>query len=224
LRPPPNVTNPAPLYPIALRLDGQRCLVVGAGSVAARKVASLLSCGAQVTVIAPKISPQIECLSARFVRRAYRPGDVGGYRLVIAATGVREVDRAVFRDAEDAGVLVNGVDDVEACRFFVPALLRRGPVTVAVSTAGTSPFLAAWLRDRIGEDVGSEIAGVAELLGEARRVLKEAGSSTEGADWISLLDEDLVSAVAAGREEEARRRLEEWLACELGRIRGKQRE
>ena len=97
-------------------------------------------------------------------------------------------------------------------------------MTVAVSTAGTSPFLGGWLRDRIGEDVGPEIAGVAELLGEARRVLKEAGSSTEGADWSSLLDEDLVSAVAAGHEEVARRRLEEWLACELGRISGKQRE
>jgi precorrin-2 dehydrogenase/sirohydrochlorin ferrochelatase len=136
---------------------------------------------------------------------------------VIAATGVAAVDRAVYQDAELNGVLVNGADDVEACRFFVPAVLRRGPVTVAVSTAGASPFLAGWLRNRIGEVVGPEFTQVAALVGQARRVLREAGHSTEGADWSSLMNEDFVSDVAAGREEEARTSVEGWLARELGR-------
>ena len=159
----------------------------------------------------------MEEASVRLIRRAYEPGDAAPFRLVIAATGVAAVDRAVYQDAEFIGVLVNGADDVEACRFFVPAVLRRGPVTVAVSTAGVSPFLAGWLRDRIGEVVGPEFSQVAVLVGEARRTLIEGGHSTEGVDWGSLLNEDLVSVVAAGREDEARARIEGWLARELRR-------
>jgi len=203
------------VYPIALCLEGVPCLVVGGGPVAARKVATLLDCGAQVTVIAPRSCVELEHLAATLVPRKYEEGDVDRFRLVIAATGVVEVDRAIWLDAERAGVPVNAVDDPEACRFFVPSVLRRGPVTVAVSTAGTSPFLAVWLRRRIAEVVGPEIAAVAELVGEARRVLKESGRSSEGADWGSLLDEDLVSVVAAGNEAQARRRVEDWLAREL---------
>lgn len=113
------------------------------------------------------------------------------------------------------GVPVNAVDDPEACRFFVPSVLRRGPVTVAVSTAGVSPFLAVWLRRRIAEVVGPEIAAVAELVGDARRALKEAGRSTESADWGSLVDEELVTVLAAGDDAQAQRRVEDWLAREL---------
>jgi siroheme synthase-like protein len=197
-------------------LEGVACLVVGAGRVAARKAASLLETGALVTVIAPAACGEIERLPVSLLRREYKTGDVRRYRLAIAATGVAEVDRAVFRDGEAAGVLVNAADNMEACRFFVPSHLRRGPVSVAVSTAGTSPFLAAWLRRRIGETVGPEFATVAALLGEARQALKDAGRSTERADWSSLLDESLVSAVAAGRQADARRRAASWLAGELG--------
>ncbi len=209
------MTSPPPVYPIALRLEGVPCLVVGGGRVAARKVATLLDCGALVTVIAPRSCPELERLAAHLVPRSYEEGDVNRFRLVIAATGVVEVDRAVWSDAERAGVPVNAVDDPEACRFFVPSVLRRGPVTVAVSTAGVSPFLAAWLRRRIAEVVGPEIAAVAELVGGARRALKEAGRSTEGADWASLVDEELVSVLAAGDDAQGRRRAEDWLAREL---------
>jgi siroheme synthase-like protein len=205
-------------------LDGVACLVVGGGRIAARKAESLVACGADLTVIAPDVCAEIEQLRGRIVRRAYAAGDVSSYRLVIAATGIADVDRAVFRDGEDAGVLVNAADDAEACRFFLPALFRRGPVTVAVSTAGTSPFLAAWLRRRIGEGVGPEFAVVAALLGEARGALKRAGGSTEGADWGSLMDEDLVSQVAAGNEDGARSRLEEWISHEVARIGSDQQE
>jgi len=205
------------MYPITLRLEGVPCLVVGGGRVAARKAASLLHCGALVTVIAPQSCAELEQLGAELVPRKYEKGDVDGFRLVIAATGVVEVDRAVWLDAERAGVPVNVVDDPEACRFFVPSVLRRGPVTVAVSTAGVSPFLAAWLRRRIAEVVGPELADVAELVGEARRALREAGRSTESADWGSLVDEDLISVVADDGEARARRRVEDWLAREIAR-------
>ena len=198
------MTAPPTLFPIALRLEDVPCLVVGGGPVAARKAASLLVCGAQVTVIAPETCDEIAKLSLRTLQRAYEHGDVAPYRLVIAATGSAEVDLAVFRDAEEAGVLVNAADEPEACRFYLPSVLRRGPVTVAVSTGGTSPALAAWLRRRLAQVVGPEFAVVAALLARARKVLREQGHSTAGADWSSLLDDELPAAVAAGRDDAAR--------------------
>jgi siroheme synthase-like protein len=205
----------APLYPIALKVEDLPCLVVGAGRVAARKAASLLECGARVTVIAPQVCAEIESLGVSVARRPYEPGDAASYRLVVTATGVAEVDRAVFQDAEKAGVLVNAADNPEACRFLLPSVLRRGPVSIAVSTAGASPYLAAWLRRRVGELVGPEFAAVAVLLAGARQALKDAGLSSESADWSQILDEDLVSLIADGRLDEADARVNAWLGDQL---------
>ena len=210
----------APLYPVALRVEDMACLVVGAGPVAARKAASLLECGARVTVIAPEVCAKVEELKVTCIRRRYERGDAANYRLVVTATGLDEIDRAVFRDAEDAGVLVNAADDPEACRFLLPSVLRRGPVSIAVSTGGASPYLAVWLRRRIGEVVGPEFAAVAVLLGETRHTLRRAGRSSEHADWSALLDEGLVSLLAADRLEEAGSRVDAWLANELTRTDG----
>jgi len=214
------VNRPAHLYPIALRVEGLACLVVGAGHVAARKAASLLECGARVTVIAPEVCAEIEEFNVALIRRPYEPGDAANYRLVVTATGVAEVDRAVFEDAEKAGVLVNAADNPEVCRFILPSVLRRGPVSIAVSTGGASPYLAVWLRRRIGEVVGPEFETVAAFLGEARQTLRRAGRSSQIADWSSLLDEDLVLLVAAGRLEEAGDRVNAWLGNELTRTDG----
>ena len=210
----------APLYPVALRVEDMACLVVGAGPVAARKAASLLECGARVTVIAPEVCSKVEELNVTCIRRRYERGDAANYRLVVTATGLDEVDRAVFRDAEDAGVLVNAADDPEACRFLLPSVLRRGPVSIAVSTGGASPYLAVWLRRRIGEVVGPEFAAVAALLAQARHTLRSAGRSSEHADWSALLDEGLVSLLASDRLEQARSRVDAWLANELTRTDG----
>jgi precorrin-2 dehydrogenase len=198
-----------------VRVEGLACLVVGGGRVAARKATSLLECGAHVTVVAPLVCAEIERLPVTILRREYEPREATHYRLVVTATGVAEVDRAVFEDGENAGLMVNAADNPESCRFFLPSLFRRGPVTVAVSTAGTSPFLAVWLRRRIGEVVGPEFAEAASLLARARRALKEAGQSTEAADWDSLLDEDLVAALATGRGAAAKGLVDEWLTSQL---------
>jgi precorrin-2 dehydrogenase/sirohydrochlorin ferrochelatase len=211
------VTTKPPLYPVVLRLEGLACLVVGGGRVAARKATSLVECAARVTVIAPELCEEIERLPLRVLRRAYEPGDATRYRLVITATGISAIDRAVFEDGESAGVMVNAADNVESCRFFLPAVVRRGPVLLTASTSGTSPFLASWLRRRLFDVVGPEFAQVALLLGEARQALKAAGRSTEGADWDSLLDDDLVSDLAAGRSAHVQARVDEWVADELGR-------
>src|SRR5579864_3959144 len=136
----------ADLYPVGLIVAGQRCLVVGGGRVAARKIGSLLRCGAAVTVVAPEAHVAIGLLAGEgaFDRlvgpypevhlRPYQAGEAGRYRLVVTATGDPGVDALVFRDAEEAGVWVNSADDPAHCSFVLPAVHRDGAVTITVST------------------------------------------------------------------------------------------
>jgi precorrin-2 dehydrogenase / sirohydrochlorin ferrochelatase len=205
-----------PLYPVGLLVRGRRCLVVGGGRVAARKVRSLLECGAVVTMVAPEAHEALGLLSATGTiaaidgppldvqLRPYSPGEAAGYRLVITATGDPEVDAAVHDDAEAAGVWVNSADDPEHCSFVLPAVWRDGPVTVAVSSQGESPALSTWLRTQVAAAVGPGVGVLAELIGEARRELQAAGRSTEELDWQSLLHGPLPDLVRAGRVAEAR--------------------
>ena len=196
-------------YPVSLDLTDRACLVVGAGPVAARKAAGLLAAGALVTVIAPEVGEAMAALSPlAIVRRAYAPGDAAAYRLVVTATGHPGVDTAVFSDAEASGVWVNSADDPDNCSFILPSVHRDGPVTLAVSTSGSSPALSTWLRDRLAEEFGPGTGALAELLGRARRQLKASGASTEAVDWAALLDGPLPGLVAAGRTAEAARLVE----------------
>jgi siroheme synthase-like protein len=213
------MTPSDPVYPVSLVVAGKKCLVVGGGKVAGRKTRSLLECGAAVTMVAPEVHEALRMLSSDGTiasiedtpldvqLREYQPGEAADYRLVVTATGVSEVDRMVSRDAEDAGVWVNSADDAENCTFLLPAVVRRGPVSVAVSTSGASPALASWLRRRIADDLGPGIEELAFLLDEARTFLRENGSSTESVDWPSLLDGPIVGLVATGQIQEARRLL-----------------
>lgn len=162
--------------------------MVGGGPVAARKAATLLGAGAEVTMVAPAFSTAALALHLDHVERTYEQGEAAQYQLVIAATGIVEVDEAVFDDAEAAGVLVNAADDPAHCRFLLPAVHRIGTVSVAVSTDGASPALAVWLRDRLADELGDDTAELAELVGRARRALHDAGESTEGRDWRGLIE------------------------------------
>jgi siroheme synthase-like protein len=196
-----------PLYPVSLDVRGQACLVVGGGRVAARKARSLLECGAAVTVIGPTLSREMEELVPALhtlVRRAYETGDASAFRLVVTATGIPEVDGAVYADAEGTGVWANSADDMAHSSFILPAVHRDGPVTVAVSTGGLSPALASWLRTRLAAECGEGIGMLAQLLGEARARIKETGRSTESVDWRQLLDGPLLELVRAGDLERAR--------------------
>ncbi len=158
----------APSFPVSLVVAGRPCLVVGGGRVAARKVDALVRSEADVTVVAPEVDDAIVRAAVSVERRAYEPGEAARYRLVITATGVAAVDRQVFADAEAAGVFVNAADDPEACTFVLPAVLRRGAVSVAVSTDGTSPALATLVRDRIAALVGPEYGELATRIGRVR--------------------------------------------------------
>jgi siroheme synthase-like protein len=191
------------LYPVSLDVAGRRCLVVGGGPVAARKVRSLLDCGAEVTVVAPSLSPEMESLSPITIeRRPYQHGDAARYRLVLTATGISDVDGAVHADAEAANIWVNSADDLEHCTFTLPSVARDGSVTVAVSTGGASPALASWLRGELApllEGTGD----LARLLAAARARLQQSGRSTEEVDWNSLLDGVVPGLVREGRLDEA---------------------
>ena len=203
----------APQYPVNLVVAGRRCLVVGGGHIAARKVEGLLACGAQVHVIAPDVVADIADNPAVTVtRRAYEDGDVDGYRLVIAATDDRAVNARVFDDGERRGVWVNSADDPALCSFTLPSVVRRGPITVAVSTGGHSPALATWLRGRIESEIGPEYETLVGLLSAEREALKAAGRSTEGLDWQRALESDMLTLIRAGRVQEARERLQACLS------------
>jgi precorrin-2 dehydrogenase/sirohydrochlorin ferrochelatase len=199
-------------YPVSLVVEGRPCLVVGGGAVARRKVEGLLACAASVTVVAPSVSQAISGLPVRVERREYVRGEAAAYRLVIAATADPAVNEAVFEDAEAAGVWVNVADDPAHCTFTLPAIARRGPLTVAVSTGAGSPAMAAWLRDRIATDLGGEYEVLLELLSEARTRVRGSGRSTEDVDWLSVLDSRMLDLIRAGDIGKARERLEACLS------------
>jgi len=194
-------------YPVLLEVSERPCLVVGGGPVAARKARGLLECGASVTVIAPSLSGDMEALMPLLhavERRPYREGDAVAYRLVVTATGMPDVDGAVFADGEAAGVWVNSADDPAHCSFILPAVHRDGAVTVSVSTGGLSPALASWLRDQLAAKCGEGLGTLAQLLGEGRERLRDAGVRSDSVDWVGLLDGPLPELVRSGDVDHAR--------------------
>lgn len=201
-------------YPINLVLAGQRCLVVGAGKVALRKAEGLVACEADVTVVALEVDPGFEALPVTVERRAYRSGEAGsgGYRLVMTATDDRAVNQLVHDDADAAGVWVNSADDPERCTFTLPAIVRRGPLLVTVSTGGHSPAVSSWLRNRLEAEFGPEYEALVALLAEARADIRAEGRSTEGLAWQNALDSDMLSLIRGGHISEARNRLKTCLS------------
>jgi precorrin-2 dehydrogenase/sirohydrochlorin ferrochelatase len=161
-----------PLYIACLRLSGRSCLVVGAGDVGLEKVEGLLACDGAVTVIAPEACEAIRALadegSIRWERRAYQAGDLEGRFLAIAATNDTDVNIAVYDEAERRAMLVNVVDVPPLCNFILPAIVRTGPLAIAISTAGASPALAKRMKREIAEAYGEPYARLAVLLNEAR--------------------------------------------------------
>jgi siroheme synthase-like protein len=176
-------------YPVFLDLHDVPVLVVGAGPVAARKVAGLAAAGASIRVVARDVGADLDVdLVAELRRRPYEPRDLDGVRLVVTATGDAAVDAAVAGDATAAGIWVNAADQPSDCTFILPAVARNGPLAVAVSTDGASPALARRLRDRAAELIRDQVADVAAELAARRAAVRAAGGSTEDVDWSGLID------------------------------------
>jgi siroheme synthase-like protein len=162
-----------PFYIACLRLSGRRCVVVGGGDVGLEKVEGLLACDGDVTLIAPDATAPLRDLAAegsiRWERRPYGgPADLDGVFMVIAATDDSDVNIHVFEDAERRAMLVNVVDVPPLCNFILPAIIRSGPLAIAISTAGASPALAKRIRDEIADEYGEPYARLAVMLNEVR--------------------------------------------------------
>ena len=211
-------------YPVYLDLQGKRCVVIGAGAVAARKVRQLLAAGANVTLVSPQATKALRQLAQEeeltWLPRPYQPGDLAGMFLAIAATGDEAVDRQVRQEAAGEKALLNVVDAPALCDFIAPAVVERGPVSVAISTSGVSPALARRLRELMEGSRPIDCSGQGEttcrcmawadaagVLSEVRQELKARSHTAAPEAWQEAMDASLLALVESGRTEEAKDRL-----------------
>ena len=203
-------------YPVNLLVRGRRCVVVGAGRIAARKIEALLSAGATVHVVAPEVGDEVrawqEAGRLTLDERAFAPSDLEGAWLATAATDNPAVNRAVYEVGEHRRVFVNSADDPTNCSFTLMSVVRRGDLVVTVGTAGRSPALAAWLRRRFDAELGPEYEVLLDVLASARDALRAGGRSSEDADWNQALDSGMLDLVRGGRIDEAEELLRSCLS------------
>lgn len=206
-------------YPIFLvGLAARECVVVGGDAEAERKVEGLLECDAAVRVVAADLAPGLRRLAAAgrltWEPRPYRRGDLARAALVIVTDrGDPERVRQAWEEAAERGIPINTVDDVEHCSFIAGSVVRRGALTVAVSTAGAAPALAVRLRERLERELGPELGEFLDLAAELREELARRvpvfGARREA--WYRLVDSDVLDLLRAGRREQARARALELL-------------
>ncbi|HLX77751.1 MAG TPA: bifunctional precorrin-2 dehydrogenase/sirohydrochlorin ferrochelatase [Acidimicrobiales bacterium] len=176
------------MLPITLELRGQPAVVFGAGEVGCRRAAQLVAEGARVRLIATEIRATPPAGLDDLLNRPYRRGDLAGFAIAVAAIGDDEVNDAIYAEATETSTLLNVVDDPIRSSFYFPAVHRAGEVTVAVSTEGAAPALAAFLRNRIAATLPSNLAEVSATLRAERRSFHERGISTELIDWSERID------------------------------------
>lgn len=196
-------------YPIFLNVEGKKCVVVGGGQVAWRKVRVLLEHGADVEVISPDLCPELAKLvqgrEIHALTREYQAGDLKNAFVTIAATDNSDINQRVVTEARRSAVLVNVVDDAENSDFIVPSYLRRGELTIAVSTGGRSPALARKIRSRLEKELGDEYALLACLIGEVRDEVRQQGIKLDGDSWQEAIDLDLlIDLLRKGERERAK--------------------
>ncbi|MBI2872805.1 MAG: bifunctional precorrin-2 dehydrogenase/sirohydrochlorin ferrochelatase [Chloroflexi bacterium] len=201
-------------YPVYLNLQGHLCVVVGGGAVAEGKIGHLLDCGARVRVVAPEVTAAVADWSAQgkveWVQRRYQVGDLAGAFLAIAGTDDTSVNKDVAWEAGRLNVLLNVVDVPSLCTFIAPAVVRWGPVTVAISTSGASPALARRLREEMQDAESCRCmawADAAGLISDVRTQLRREGVQVDPEHWQRCLDSELLDMVRHGRSSQARERL-----------------
>lgn len=209
------------MYPVCLEISHILCVVVGGGSVAERKILGLLTAGAQVRVISPQLTGTLAQLAddghIEWLERGYAQGDLTGALLIFAATDSREVQEAVFREADRAGQLVNVIDAPTRCSFHVPAVVKRGDLTLAVSTGGKSPAVAAMVRKQLAENFGEEYGLLLDLISRLReQVLTGEGNSSERKILFqNILHDDIVHWIKSGQRDLLRKHLRAVLGSDI---------
>jgi siroheme synthase-like protein len=202
-------------YPVMLDLAGRPCLVVGGGPVAERKIDGLLAADARVTVVSPSLTPALLTLAAEarlhWRPREYLAGDAAGFALVMVAASDASVSEAIAAECRTRGIWINCADDPARCDFILPAVFRRGALTVAVSTGGVSPTMARLVREELEARLPDDLALLTDVMGDVRRSLREGGIALDAERWWQALDGELRSLAAAGRTAEAQARLKERL-------------
>jgi siroheme synthase-like protein len=197
-------------YPVYIQLREQPCVVIGGGKIAEGKVDGLLAAQANVTVISPGLTTHLQQLveekQITYLARTYEPGDLGGAFMVICATDQAEINHQVWQEASENRQLVNVVDDTPRCNFIAPSILRKGDLTIAISTSGKAPALAVRLKERLQGELGPEYARFLELAGELREPLARniPDFETRKALWYELVDSEILDALAHGDEAAAR--------------------
>jgi siroheme synthase-like protein len=202
-------SEPPVYYPLMLNLKGKKCVVVGGGHVALRKVKMLLDCGADITVVSPKphlgMAKLSEKKAIRLIHRDYKVGDLTDATLAVASTDVKEINRTVAHEAKRLGILVNVVDDPRLSSFILPSFFRRGHLTIAVSSGGTSPALARKIRSNLEKSLGKEYATLLSLISEVRSAIKERGYVVDGEMWQEVLDlKLLIRLIQKGQKTKAK--------------------
>ena len=202
-------------YPIFVEMAGRRVLVVGGGNVAEGKVAGLLTAAADVTVVAPDLTPalrkQHEAGDFRYDAHEYHDGDLEGYEVCFVATDDGAVNAEVAAEGKRRGIWVNAADDPKYCDFILPSVVRQGDVVVAASTGGSSPALARRLREDLTAFLSDDYAPLAELLAAVRADIRNRSLVIDADRWQAAIDGRFRALVAQRRLEEARAYLEQGL-------------
>jgi precorrin-2 dehydrogenase / sirohydrochlorin ferrochelatase len=204
-------------YPVFLEMKDRRCVVIGGGAVAERRVEGLVAVGANVTVISPAITDRLRNMltqgAIRHVAREYRTADRAGYDLVFVATDNSEINAAVANEARSLQIWVNSADDPEHCDFILPAVIRRGDLAVAVSTGGVSPAATRAIREELDEYFTADYGRFVQIAGEVRRELREKSFSPRADAWNGALRGDFRRLIKEGRAVQAKEVLLETLGA-----------
>ena len=210
-------------YPVYLNLRGRRCVIVGGGAVAEGKISRLLGSGADIRVVSPDATPGIRQFAddgaVHWERRKYEEGDLDGAFVAIAATNLREVNRRIFEEAEQRGVMLNAVDDPPNCSFIAPSIVQRGPVTLAISTSGVSPALARKLRESLQTSDALAWADLSSVMAVVRSRLRDEGllPSIDPQRWQCCITPQLLAMAQEGNQTEAAEALIVGLTGDDGR-------
>jgi precorrin-2 dehydrogenase/sirohydrochlorin ferrochelatase len=179
------------LYPIFLKLEGHKVLIVGGGPVAEQKIEAVLRSATHVTVVSPQITPRIRLWAhqgrIKYQGVEFRPGMTRGYFLVISCTDSEETNRAVYQEAREFGALANAVDDPSYCDFYAPAVVSRGEFQIAISTNGNSPALSQYVRKKLENEFGPEYESWTAWLGRMRDMMRKVLPRTERRKELLML-------------------------------------